>query len=71
MAFRWNPGSLFASSCCAALALAAMPMAQAQVFVVGEKSAMADVSTDFHPTRVELPSTLIGERGRRELMRDL
>jgi hypothetical protein len=32
---------------------------------------MADVSTDFHPTRVELPSTPINERGRRELVRDL
>jgi len=31
----------------------------AQVFVVGEKSAMADVSTDFKPTRVELPNTPI------------
>ena len=45
--------------------------AHAQVFVVGEKSAMADVSTDFHPTRVELPSTPIGERGRRDLIRNL
>src|ERR1019366_5455467 len=45
--------------------------AHSQVFVVGEKSAMADVSTDFHPTRVELPSTPISERGRRELIRNL
>lgn len=44
---------------------------RAQVFVVGEKTAMADVSTDFHPTRVELPSTPITERGRRELVRNL
>jgi hypothetical protein len=44
---------------------------RAQVFVVGEKTAMADVSTDFHPTRVELPSTPINERERRELVRDL
>jgi hypothetical protein len=44
---------------------------RAQVFVVGEKSAMADTSTDFHPTRVELPSTPITERGRRELIRNL
>jgi hypothetical protein len=48
-----------------------VPVARAQVFVVGEKTAMADVSTDFHPTRVELPSTPIDERGRRELVRDL
>ena len=45
--------------------------ARAQVFVVGEKSAMADVSTDFHPTRIELPTNPIDERGRRELIRDL
>ena len=44
---------------------------RAQVFVVGEKSSMADTSVDFHPTRVELPSTHITERGRRELVRDL
>jgi hypothetical protein len=55
----------------AALLIAATSLAGAQVFVVGEKTAMADVSTDFHPTRVELPSTPIGERGRRELVRDL
>ena len=48
-----------------------LPGARAQVFVVGEKTAMADVATDFHPTRVELPSTPINERGRRELVRDL
>ena len=29
---------------------------RAQVFVVGEKSAMAGVSTEFHPTRMELPN---------------
>src|ERR1039458_3700847 len=46
-------------------------LARAQVFVVGEKSAMADVSTDFHPTRVELSTNPIDERGRRELIRDL
>jgi len=45
--------------------------AYAQVFVVGEKTAMADVSTDFHPTRVEIPSTPITERGRLELVRNL
>jgi hypothetical protein len=44
---------------------------RAQVFVVGEKSAMADTSVDFRPTRVELPSTPITERGRRELVRNL
>jgi hypothetical protein len=44
---------------------------RAQVFVVGEKTAMADVSTEFHPTRVELPSAPITERGRLELVRNL
>ena len=45
--------------------------ARAQVFVVGEKTAMAGVSTEFHPTRIELPSAPITERGRRELVRNL
>ncbi len=45
--------------------------ARAQVFVVGEKSAMASVSTDFHPTRIELPSAPITERGKRDLVRNL
>ncbi len=39
--------------------------------MVGEKSAMADVSAEFHPTRVELSQTPISERGRRELVRNL
>jgi hypothetical protein len=69
MAFR-HP--LLASAIgAAALLVAANSLARPQVFVVGEKSAMADVSTDFHPTRVELPSTPLSERGRRELIRNL
>lgn len=44
---------------------------RAQVFVVGEKTATADVSIDFRPTRVQLPTTPITERGRRELIRNL
>jgi hypothetical protein len=59
-----------AATLAASLAAADLP-ARAQVFVVGEKTAMADVSTDFHPTRVELPTTPITERGRRELVRNL
>jgi hypothetical protein len=47
------------------------PALHAQVFVVGEKTAMANVSTEFHPTRVELPKTPMSERGRRTLLRDL
>jgi hypothetical protein len=70
MAFRLKIGPLTASVC-AALALSAAPAVRGQVFVVGEKTAMADVSTDFHPTRVELPSVPIDERGRRQLVRDL
>jgi hypothetical protein len=67
MAFRSTANFLVISlGFCAAL----VP-AQAQVFVVGEKSAMADVSTEFHPTRVELSSKPITERGRRELVRNL
>ncbi len=45
--------------------------AQAQVFTVGEKTATADVKTDFAPTRVELPDGKMTVRGRRELVRDL
>ena len=45
--------------------------ASAQVFVVGEKTATADIKTDFTATHVELPSTPMGERGRRGLLRDL
>ncbi len=53
--------------------LLALPLAtaHAQVFVVGEKSATADIATDFKPTRVPLPETKLTERGRRELIRNL
>src|SRR5580658_9441341 len=44
---------------------------QGQVFTVGEKTATADMKTDFTPTHVELPDARLTERGRRELMRDL
>ncbi len=42
-----------------------------QVFVVGEKSATADISTDFTPTNLPLPTETLSERGRRELVRNL
>jgi hypothetical protein len=45
--------------------------AHAQVFTVGEKSATADIATDFTPTRVPLPTAKLTERGRRELIRNL
>jgi hypothetical protein len=46
-------------------------MAPAQVFTVGEKSATADIATDFAPTHVPLPQGKLTERGRRELIRNL
>jgi hypothetical protein len=69
MAFR--PIILASTISAAALLAAGTQATRAQVFVVGEKSAMADVANDFHPTRVELPSAPISERGRRELIRNL
>lgn len=45
--------------------------AEAQVFVVGMKTATADVVTEFHPTRVELPTEPLDERGRLDLVRNL
>src|SRR5271154_3790294 len=65
---RRRHGFIFVSS--VALALSAVG-ARAQVFTVGEKSATADIKTDFTPTHVELPDGRLTERGRRELMRDL
>ncbi len=43
----------------------------AQVFVVGEKTATADIDTNFHKTDVPLPTDHMTERGRRELVRNL
>jgi len=53
--------------------LLAVPLAttHAQVFTVGEKSATADIATDFTPTHVPLPGGKLSERGRRELIRNL
>jgi hypothetical protein len=53
--------------------LLAIPLAtaQPQVFTVGEKSATADIATDFTPTHVQLPQGKLSERGRRELIRNL
>jgi hypothetical protein len=51
--------------------LAAMGFARAQVFVVGEKTAEADVTTDFHPTHVELPTKPLSEGGYMDLIRNL
>ena len=46
-------------------------VAHGQVFTVGEKTATADINTDFKPTHVESPDAGLTERGRRELVRDL
>jgi len=46
-------------------------MLQAQVFVVGEKTAEADVTTEFHPTHVEIPTQPLTERGHLDLIRNL
>jgi len=72
MAFRSAQHSVLAAALSVvAAALSMSPVLRAQVFVVGEKTAMADVSTEFHPTKVELASKPINELGRRELVRDL
>ena len=44
---------------------------RAQVFVVGVKTATADVVTEFHPTHVLLPDRPLDERGRLDLIRNL
>lgn len=44
---------------------------QAQVFVVGMKTATADAVTEFHPTHVSLPDRPLNERGRLDLIRNL
>ena len=76
MAFRSHQGRAYAAALAACLLAGTLASgmsaaARAQVFVVGEKSAMAGVSTEFHPTRIELPSAPITERGKRELVRNL
>ena len=48
-----------------------VPAAGAQVFVVGEKTATADITTEFSPTDLPLPDGKLSERGRRELVRML
>ena len=59
------------SSLLAASTLACVSTGQAQVFVVGAKSATADVPTDFTPTKFPLPEGRLDERGRRDLIRNL
>ncbi len=57
--------ALFGSLTCATLCV------EAQVFVVGEKTATDGIATDFKPTRVDLPNEKLTERGRRDLVRNL
>jgi hypothetical protein len=66
MAFRLSRWALISAS----LTLAAAS-AGGQVFVVGEKTATADIATDFTPTRLELSNDRLTERGRRDLVRNL
>lgn len=62
--------SLARTLLCGAVLLVTIPIT-AQVFTVGMKTATADVNTDFHPTRVDLPTTPLDLRGQQELIRDL
>ena len=43
----------------------------AQVFVVGVKTATEDVTTEFHPTHVDIPDGPLDQRGRLDLIRNL
>ena len=61
---RWVP--LLAG--CLAISPAVL---SAQVFVVGEKTATADIATGFKPTNLPLPDAKLSERGRRDLVRNL
>jgi hypothetical protein len=54
-----------------ACAVCLTPAVPAQVFVVGEKTATADLPTDFTKTDLPLSDERLSERGRRELVRDL
>jgi hypothetical protein len=64
-------GSLAGIILCGAVAVTYPFQAGAQVFTVGMKTATADVTTEFHPTRVDLPTEPLDEKGRQELIRDL
>src|ERR1700728_4685 len=63
--------TLYRSALIAGLLAFPFVTAHAQVFTVGEKSATADIATDFTPTRVPLSDKKLTERGRRELIRNL
>jgi hypothetical protein len=61
----------YRSALIASLLVLPLAAAHTQVFTVGEKSATADIATDFTPTHVPLPEGKLTERGRRELIRNL
>ncbi len=55
----------------AVVLIAAAPLAQGQIFVVGEKTATSEIKADFTPTNLQLPEEKLTERGRRDLIRNL
>jgi len=63
--------SRFFTALLVAVAFASTAALHAQVFVVGEKTAEADVTTEFHPTHVEIPNQPLTERGHLDLIRNL
>lgn len=63
--------TFYRSALLSGLVVLSFTTARAQVFVVGEKTATADISTDFSPTHVPLADTPLTERGRRDLVRNL
>ena len=65
-----TPGTL-AKSVAVLVLLSVPPSVRGQVFVVGEKTATADVVTEFHATHVELPNEPLDQRGRLDLIRNL
>lgn len=68
--YRWAPFSAAVVMTLGAFLVSGSPT-QAQVFVVGEHSATADIATDFVPTNFPLPDGHLSERGRRDLVRNL
>jgi hypothetical protein len=64
---------LLLSVCLMLLAAASLcgHAARAQVFVVGERTATSSVTTEFHPTHINLPTQPLDERGHTALIRDL
>jgi len=68
---RFRTSRSFAALIVAVALSSAASSLRAQVFVVGEKTAEADVTTEFRPTHVELPTQPLTERGHLDLIRNL